>query len=88
MHLNGVMERSRALRGASVVVNASRWHEAFLEPAWQVAAPPWTLRNALVEPLQSFGATLTPPAIRHTTTGPEGISSYAYAYIMRRSLYT
>ena len=47
MHREGIMERSRGLRGASVVAKASRrLHEAFVEPLWLLAAPPWSLRGA------------------------------------------
>ena len=55
------MERSRGLRGASLVAKASRGlHEAFVEPPRFLAAPPWSLRGAFVKPLQSFGATSRP----------------------------
>ena len=68
----GIMERSRGLRGASVVTKVSRrLHETFVEPPWLLAAPPWSLRGAFVEPSRSFGATLAPPVIRQIMTGPE-----------------
>ena len=71
------MERSRGLRGASVVAKASRrLHEAFVEPPWLLAVPPWSLRGAFVEPSRSFGATLASPVIRQIMTGP-GISKQA-----------
>ena len=47
MPRDGVMECSRGLRGVSVVAEASwRLHEAFVEPPWLLAAPPWSLREA------------------------------------------